>query len=129
MACGYSPRPPRPADPGLRGRAEHTQDGWEAYDRRDYETALAEASAVLAGHSKDYAALDLQQSAHWQRGGIAATVSALSQIRMVHDSPQVARRERMIIGCARELDPRWLPRVPGPPRPDRKSTRLNSSHL
>ena len=112
-----APRPPRPADPGLRGRAEHTQDGWEAYDRRDYETALAEASAVLAGHPKDYAALDLQQSAHWQRGGIAATVSALSQMRMVHDSPQVARRERMIIGCARELDPRWLPRVPGPPRP------------
>jgi Glycosyl transferase 4-like domain len=112
-----APRPPRPADPGLRGRAEHTQDGWEAYDRRDYETALAEASAVLAGHPKDYAALDLRQSAHWQRGDIAATVSALSQMRMVHDSPQVARRERMIIGSARELDPRWLPRVPGPPRP------------
>ena len=112
-----APRPPRPADPGLRGRAEHTRDGWEAYDRRDYGTALAEASAVLAGHPKDYAALDLKQSAHWQRGDIAATVSALSQMRMVHDSPQIARRERMIIGSARELDPRWLPRVPGPPRP------------
>ena len=111
------PRPARPADPGLRGRAEHTQDGWEAYDRCDYDTALAEAGAVLAGHPKDYAALDLKQSSHWQRGDLPATVSALSQMRMVHDSAQVARRERMIIGCARELDPRWRPRVAGPPRP------------
>src|ERR1035438_8321239 len=44
-----APRPPRPADPGLRGRAEHTRDGWEAYDRRDYGTALAEAGRWRRG--------------------------------------------------------------------------------
>ncbi len=106
--------PPRPPESSHRGRAEHTRDGWAAYDRGDYDTALTQAGIVLADHPQDYAALDLKQSAHWQRGDLAATVSALSQMRMVHDSPQVALRERTVIGCARELDPRWRLRVPGP---------------
>src|ERR1039457_1563466 len=44
---------------------------------------------------------------------------AITRRRSARPAPfsQAARRERLIIGCARELDPRWLPRVPGPPRP------------
>jgi glycosyltransferase involved in cell wall biosynthesis len=112
-----APRPPRPLDASFRGRTEQTQAGWQAYDRRDYETAIAEANGILAVHPMDVPALELKQGAHWRRGDIAATLGALSRMRMVYDSPGLARRQRRYIGRAHELDPRWQPRVPGPPRP------------
>jgi glycosyltransferase involved in cell wall biosynthesis len=112
-----STRPPRPLQSEFRGREDHTLAGWEAHDRRDYEEAIAQADSVLALHPADFPALDLKQSAHWRRGDIAATLSAMRRMRMVHDSPRLAMRYRTYLGRAHELDPRWRPRVPGPARP------------
>jgi glycosyltransferase involved in cell wall biosynthesis len=107
-----SKTPPRPD-----GREEHTRSGWEAFDRRDYDKAIAEAESILAERRNDYGALDLKQAAHWRRGDVAATVGTYRLLRGVRDSAALALRQRSYLGRARELDPRWLPRVPGPPRP------------
>ncbi len=112
-----APRPARPPDPDFNSREEHTLAGWAAYDRRDYEAAIAEAQAVLSRQPDDYPALDLQQSAHWQRGDVVVTLGTLRRMRAVHDSARLSTKMRVYIGRARELDPRWLPQVPGPPHP------------
>jgi hypothetical protein len=112
-----APRPSKPRDPDFRGREEHTLAGWAAYDRGDYETAIAQARAVLGPHPDDYPALDLEQSAHWQRGDIAVTLGTLRRMRAVRDSAGLAATLRSYVGRARELDPRWQPRIPGPPHP------------
>lgn len=106
----YPVRPiPRSEEPG--------PTGWEAFDQRDYDKAIAEAESVLALNPKDFSALELKQAAHWQRGDVAATVATFRRMRAVRDSAELALRQRSYLGRARELDPRWLPRVPGPPRP------------
>jgi hypothetical protein len=111
------PRPTAPPDPDFRGREEHTLAGWAAYDRRDYEAAMTEAQAILDIFPDDYPALDLIQSVHGQRGDIELALVALRRMRAVHDSPRLAATVRGYVGRARELDPRWQPRIPGPPRP------------
>jgi glycosyltransferase involved in cell wall biosynthesis len=111
------PRPGAPPDPDFRGREQHTLAGWAAYDRRDYEAAIAEAQAVLGIFPDDYPALDLMQSAHWQRGDVELTLVTLRRMRAVHDSPRLAATVRGYVGRARELDPRWQPRIPGSPHP------------
>jgi hypothetical protein len=111
------PQPARPLDPDFRGREEHTLAGWAAYDRGDYEAAIAQAQAVLDPYPDDYPALDLKQNAHWQRGDVAVTLGTLRRMRAVRDSPGLAATVRSYAGKARELDPRWQPRIPGPPHP------------
>lgn len=95
----------------------HTRSGLDALEERDYDGALAEADAVLAVRPRDYAALDLKQAAHWRRGDVSATIGTFRRMRAVRDSAELAMRQRSYVGRARELDPRWLPRVPGPPQP------------
>ena len=107
----------RPLDPDFRGREEHTLAGWAAYDRHDYEAAIAQAQAVLDPYPDDYPALDLKQSAHWQRGDVAAALGTLRRMRATRDSARLAATVRSYVGQARELDPRWQPRIPGPPHP------------
>jgi Glycosyl transferase 4-like domain len=110
-------RPSARPDPDFRGREEHTLAGWAAYDRHDYEAAMAEAQAILGIFPDDYPALDLMQSAHWQRGDIELTLVTLRRMRAVHDSPRLAATVRGYVGQVRELDPRWQPRIPGAPHP------------
>jgi Glycosyl transferases group 1/Glycosyl transferase 4-like domain len=111
------PRPSAPPDPDFRGREEHTLAGWAAYDRRDYQVAIAEAQAILDIFPDDYPALDLMQSAHWQRGDVGLTLITLRRMRAVHDSARLAATVRGYLGRARELDLRWQPRIPGSPHP------------
>jgi glycosyltransferase involved in cell wall biosynthesis len=101
----------------FRGREGHTRSGWDAFDQREYDKAIAEAESVLVVHPEDFGALDLKQAAHWRRGDVAATVATYRRMRAVRDSARLSLRQRSYLGRARELDPRWLPRVPGPPRP------------
>jgi tetratricopeptide (TPR) repeat protein len=111
------PRAVRPLDPDFRGREEHTLAGWAAYDRHDYEAAIAQAQAVLDQYPDDYPALDLNQSAHWQRGDVAVALGTLRRMQAIRDSARLAATVRGYVGRARELDPRWQPRIPGPPHP------------
>lgn len=117
VATSPGPRPAKPLDPDFRGREEHTLAGWAAYDRGDYEAAIAQAQAVLGPYPDDYPALDLKQSAHWRRGDVAVTLGTLRQMRAVQDSARLAATVRSYAGRARALDHRWQPRVPGPPHP------------
>jgi Glycosyltransferase Family 4 len=112
-----APRPAPPPDPDFRGREEHTLAGWSAYDRRDYQAAMAEAQAILDIFPDDYPALDLMQSVHGQRGDIELALVTLRRMRAVHDSPRLAATVRGYVGRAREIDPRWQPRIPGPSHP------------
>lgn len=108
---------PRSRPASVKHRDQRAQRGWEALENRDYGTALTEAEAVLATAPGDYAALELKQTALWRRGEVSESVAAFRPMRDVRDSPALAWRQRDYIGRARELDPRWLPRVPGPPQP------------
>jgi hypothetical protein len=117
LTTSPGPRAAKPLDPDFRGREEHTLAGWAAYDRGDYEAAIAQAQAVLSPYPDDYPALDLKQSAHWRRGDVAVTLGTLRRMRAVQDSARLAATVRSYVGRARALDHRWQPRVPGPPHP------------
>jgi glycosyltransferase involved in cell wall biosynthesis len=91
--------------------------GLDALDERDYDKAVAEADAILVVDPRDDAALELKQTAHWKRGDVSATIGTSRRRRAARDSAQLALQQRNYVGRSRELDPRWLPRVPGPPQP------------
>ena len=108
-----APRPPQPGrqlDKAALRKAEASLNGGE------YEDAIARAEKVLADDPVDLGALDLKQSAQWKMGEVSGALATIRRMRLVDESMALALRERELLGRRRELDPRWLPRVAGPPR-------------
>jgi glycosyltransferase involved in cell wall biosynthesis len=111
--------PVKPAQPPVPRKrpASPVSAGLDALDERDYDKAVAEADAILAVNPRDDAALELKMTAHWRRGDVSATIGTIRRRRAARDSAVLALQQRNFVGRSRELDPRWLPRVPGPPQP------------
>lgn len=103
-------------DPSLVDR-----DAWEAaraaFARRQYDRALARVERVLLAQPDNFKALRLKRDIHNRRGDLTLAIATMHQMRRVHDDPALADDERRWLGRLIETDPRWLPRVPGSPRP------------
>jgi glycosyltransferase involved in cell wall biosynthesis len=88
-----------------------------AFDSGAYEIALARVNSVLVRHPDSRRALTLKKDIHARRGDLSEVVAALRRLRTIEDDPILAYQERSWLGRLVETDPRWLPRIPGPPRP------------
>lgn len=118
-----------PADTGTRAR--RSSRGWHepwldpmafrrirhAYEAARYDTALQLVEEVLERHPDSVRALMLARDIHARRGDVTGIVATLHRIRQLKDEPRFEFQERQWIGRLIETDPRWLPRIPGPPRP------------
>lgn len=78
--------------------------------------ALEQIDAELLARPKNVRLLTLRRFALARLGELSASLDALADLRAVADEPGLARLERETIARLVETDPRWLPRVQGPPR-------------
>ncbi|HEY0442845.1 MAG TPA: glycosyltransferase family 4 protein [Candidatus Limnocylindrales bacterium] len=98
-------------DPVAWRRARH------AFDRGEYEIALKLVSGILDRHPDSWKAIALKRDIHARRGDLSDVVTTIRHLRRLQDDPRLAAQERMWLGRLVETDPRWLPRIPGPPHP------------
>jgi glycosyltransferase involved in cell wall biosynthesis len=89
----------------------------KAFERRDYEEALEQVEGLLERHPDSRKALGLKRDVHARRGDLTQVVETIRRIRELEDSPALIAQERLWLGRLVETDPRWLPRIPGLPRP------------
>jgi len=89
----------------------------KAFEQRDYEEALTRVGEVLAGSPDSVTALRLKRDVHTRRGDLTEGLATVRRLAMVDNDPRIAEQERMWLGRLIETDPRWRPRIPGPPRP------------
>ena len=78
--------------------------------------ALAGIETELAARPTNARLLTLRRFALARLGELSASLDALADLRAVADDPGLARLERETVARLVETDPRWLPRIPGPPR-------------
>jgi len=98
-------------DPAMLERLRTDLDGDHPTD------ALARIEVELAAWPANVRLLALRRFALARLGELDASLDALADLRAVADEPGLARLERETLARLAETDPRWLPRVPGPPRP------------
>ncbi|HWH05658.1 MAG TPA: hypothetical protein VNT23_04390, partial [Gaiellaceae bacterium] len=82
---------------------------------RRYEEAVATLDAVLARYPSDLPALRLKREALGKMGHLTGMLDAVRRARAVSEVEQLRKSERVLEGRLRELDPTWVPEVPGPP--------------
>lgn len=97
-------------DPAMLDQIRADLDGDRPTD------ALARIEEELAARPANVRLLTLRRFALARLGELNASLDALADLRAVADEPGLARLERETVARLVETDPRWLPRVPGPPR-------------
>jgi len=128
LVSGSSPSPGgatrRRWTPAERGqRLDPWQDpvAWRrarrAFERRSYEEALEQVDGLLARHPDSRKALAFKREIHARRGDLTEVVLTIRRIRALGDDQRLADQERFWLGRLVETDPRWVPRIPGAPRP------------
>lgn len=113
--------PPRPAagtrpSPSPEAAAQRRIAAAEAMiAEARYEEALSELGAVLADDARNLKALRRAREALLKVGDTAAALERVRAARRIADSEGLGRAERALAGRLRELDPAWLPEIPGEP--------------
>jgi hypothetical protein len=91
--------------------------GRAALKRGDGSAALREAGRVLDRHPDNPRGLALRAAALAQVGDWTTSATTIRAQRRRRDSLGLRNEERACLGLLTVSDPRWLPWVPGPPRP------------
>jgi len=88
-----------------------------AFEDGDYDRALQRVDAILRTHPDSFRALQLQRDILGRQGDLTGAVRTTGRMRRLRDDPRLLELERGWLGRLVETDARWLPHVPGPPRP------------
>jgi glycosyltransferase involved in cell wall biosynthesis len=88
-----------------------------AFDVADYDVALEAVEELLDRNPTSARALRFKRDVHVRRGDLTEGVRTLRRLRAADDDPAVDGQQRNLLGRLIETDPRWAPRIPGPPRP------------
>ncbi len=116
-------RPPRPGQNGEEASSSAFKDAlaWRrarnAFEAADYDAALEAVEELLERNPTSTRALRLKRDVHVRRGDLTDAVRTLRRLRVAEDDPSWDGPQRMLVGRLIETDPRWAPRIPGPPRP------------
>lgn len=101
---------------GLIRASPEVRRGEALLGEKRYAEAATAFDDALARDPADVRALRRKREAQSKMGDLTGMLATVQQMRAVADADALARAERMIGGRLRELDPSWLPEVPGPPR-------------
>ncbi len=124
LVTGAPPTGPRAVSgKGQRGLRDALRDplSWRrarrAFERGEYDTAIEIVDGLLDRHPHSWKALALKRDVHARRGDLSQVVATIGRLRRIEDDVRLAAQERLWLGRLIETDPRWLPRIPGPPHP------------
>lgn len=99
------------ASPGRRRAVAEARAHFAA---KRYEETIQVIDALLERYPADPAALKLRREALGKMGELTAMLETVRRARAVTEIEQLRKSERVLEGRLREMDPNWLPHIPGP---------------